>query len=256
MSNKIRLVTLFSGYDSQAMAMERVKQDFSIGYDLVAWCEIDRDAIKAHDAVFPQWKGRNLGDICEVNPEDVPDCDLITYSYPCTAISNAGKQEGMTEGSGTASSLVWECFKIFEAKRPKYLLMENVKALLQKKFEKDFSMVRKRLEELGYVNFFKVLNAKNFGVAQNRERVFMVSILRTEDDPEPHYEFPEGFPLDKTVEDYMQSIEEVGENYYIDRERITGKVLSDILDQPNVRAEFEKLYHQEAQEASTQMGGG
>lgn len=177
-NNKLRVVTLFSGYDSQCMALDRLKRDYpEFDYELVAWCEIDPNAIRAHNAVYPQWSDRNLGDICKVNVTQVPDCDLITYSYPCTSLSSAGLQAGMAEGSGTASSLVWECFKIFEAKRPKYLLMENVKALTQKKFMPEFLKVQKRLNDLGYVNFWQVLNAKDYGVAQNRERVFMVSML-------------------------------------------------------------------------------
>lgn len=86
------------------------------------------------------------------------------------------------------------------------------------------------------------------GVAQNRERVFAVSILRTESDPNPTYNFPKGFPLDKCVENYMEDAYEIDESYFIDQKRITDKVLSDILDQPNVRAEMEKLYHEEWKE--------
>lgn len=137
--NKIRLVSLFSGYDSQALAMERLKRDFAgFDYELVAWCEIEDVAIKAHNALFPQWSDRNLGDICKVNPDDVPDCDVLTYSFPCQDISNAGKQKGFEQGSGSRSSLLWECEKIIKAKRPKYLLMENVKALVQRKFMPEF----------------------------------------------------------------------------------------------------------------------
>lgn len=93
---KIRLISLFSGYDSQALAMERLKRDYpdDFDYELVAWCEIDKDAIKAHNALFPQWSDLNVGDICKVNPDDLPDCDCITWSFPCQAISSAGKQEG------------------------------------------------------------------------------------------------------------------------------------------------------------------
>lgn len=242
--NKIRVVTLFSGYDSQCMALDRLKRDYpEFDYDLVAWCEIDANAIRAHNAIYPQWSDRNLGDICNVDAVQVPDCELITFSYPCTSLSNAGLQAGMTEGSGTASSLVWECFKIFEAKRPKYLLMENVKALTQKKFMPDFLKVQKRLNDLGYVNFWQVLNAKDYGVAQNRERVFMVSILPPP--PNVTYAFPKPFKLDKCVEDYMDDINEVSNDLFIDRERITDRVLKDLLKQKNVRAEFEKLYHEE-----------
>lgn len=123
---KIRLATLFSGYDSQALAMERLKhnQGGQFNYELVAWCEIEDAAIKAHNALFPQWSGRNLGDICKVDPNDVPDCDCLTYSFPCQDISNAGKQRGFEQGSGSRSSLLWECEKIIKAKKPQYLVME------------------------------------------------------------------------------------------------------------------------------------
>lgn len=223
----------------------------SLSYELVGWCEIDKSAITAHDALFPQAKDLNLGDICKVDASQVPDCDLITWSFPCQAISNAGKQAGLAEGSGTTSSLAWECLKIFKAKRPKYLLMENVKALVQKKFMPDFLRLQQELEKLGYVNFWKVLNAKDYGVAQNRERVFMVSILREDDDSNPRYEFPHGWQLDKCVEDYMEPIEDIGESYFINKDRITRQVLSDMLDQPNVRAELEKLYHEEWSKADS-----
>lgn len=243
---KIRLTTLFSGYDSQALSMERLKRDFpGFDYELVAWCEIDKAAIKAHNALFPQWSNRNLGDICKVNPNDVPDCDCLTYSFPCQDISNAGKQRGFEQGSGSRSSLLWECEKIIKTKRPQYLVMENVKALVQRKFMPEFQRWIDTLAELGYSNYWKVLNAKDYCTAQNRERVFMVSILG---EHEP-YNFPAPMPLTKCVEDYMEPAEEIGEEYFISQDRVTNKVLSDILDQPNVRAEMEKLYHEEWKEA-------
>ncbi len=247
---KIRLITLFSGYDSQALAMERLKRDFpnDFDYELVAWCEIEPSAIKAHNALFPQWSDRNVGDICKVNPDELPDCDAITYSFPCQDISNAGKQAGFSKDSGSRSSLLWECEKIFRAKRPKYLLLENVKALIQKKFMPNFEEWLNTLDDMGYTTYWQVINSRDMGVAQNRERVFAVSILRTESDLNPTYNFPKGFPLDKCVEDYMVDAETIDESYFIDQKRVTNKILSDILDQPNVRAEMEKLYHEEWKE--------
>lgn len=250
---KLKVITLFSGYDSQCLALERLKSKYPppvFDYELVAWCEIDNAAIAAHNALFPQWKNRNLGDICAVEPSQAPDCDLITYSFPCTSISNAGLQKGLKKGSGTASSLLWECEKIIAAKKPKYLLMENVKALVQKKFMPEFQSWLKVLGNLGYVTYWKVINAKDMGVAQNRERVFAVSILKGDNEQIPQYNFPCSLPLDKCVEDYMEPAEEVADEFFISRERITNKVLSDVLDQPNVRAEMEKLYHEEWNEAS------
>lgn len=244
---KLQVFTAFSGYDSQCLALNRLCRDYpGFDYELAAWCEIEDAAIKAHNALFPQWADRNLGDICKVNPSDVPDCDLLTYSFPCQDISNAGKQKGFEQGSGSRSSLLWECEKIIKAKKPKYLLMENVKALVQKKFMPEFQRWIDTLADLGYSNYWKVLNAKDYGVAQNRERVFMVSILG-EHQP---YNFPAPMPLTKCVEDYMEPAEEIDESYFISQDRVTNKVLSDILDQPNVRAEMEKLYHEEWSKAN------
>lgn len=250
---KIRVFEAFSGYGSQAMAAKRLQRDFpdDVQFEFVGTSEIEPTAIKAYAAVHGETP--NFGDISKIEWAKVPDFDLFTYSFPCTDISNAGKQAGLSDGSGTRSSLLWECEKAIREKRPKYLLMENVKALVQKKFIPDFQRWIALLESYGYANFYQVLNAKDFGVAQNRERVFMVSILRTEDAPDPAYTFPHGFPLDKCVEDYMVEAEEIGEDYFIDQERVTDKALSDILDQPNVRAEMERLYHEEWKER--QAGG-
>lgn len=121
----LKVFTAFSGYDSQCMALDRLGVD----YELVGWSEIDRYAIIAHNAVYPQWSDRNLGDICKIDWNDIPDFELFTYSFPCTDISSAGQQRGLEEGSGTRSSLLWECKKAIDTKKPKYLLMENVKAL-------------------------------------------------------------------------------------------------------------------------------
>lgn len=128
--------------------------------------------------------------------------------------------------------------------------MENVSALCQKKFSADFAQLRKELEDLGYANFYQLINSKDMGIPQNRLRVFMVSILRTADNPNTTYNFPAPIPLTKCVEDYMEPAEEIGEEYFISQDRVTNKVLSDILDQSNVRAEMEKLYHEEWKEAN------
>lgn len=258
----IRLITLFSGYDSQALAMERLRRDFAsqFDYDLVAWCEIDNNAINAHNAIFPQYKDRNLGDICKIDPKDVPDCDLITYSFPCQDISAAGNQKGFERGSGSRSSLLWECEKIISSKKPKYLLMENVKALTHRKFIPEFKKWIDTLDQLGYKTFYQVIDSLHMNIPQHRERVFAVSILRTEDNPNPQYDFPASMELHSCVEDYMEPVEDIDESYYVNRELITDKVLSDIINQPNVREELEQIYHEEWKEAnshqSSQRGGG
>lgn len=123
--------------------------------------------------------------------------------------------------------------------------MENVKALVQKKFMPEFQRWIDTLKDLGYDNYWKVLNAKDYGVAQNRERIFMVSILSRNEEGKQLYNFPQPFELTKCVEDYMEPAEGLSEEYFISQDRVTNKELSDILDQPNVRAEMEKLYHEE-----------
>lgn len=208
----LRVFTAFSGYDSQCMALDRL----GIIYDLVGWSEIDKYAIQAHDAVYPQWADRNAGDISKIDWGGQPDFDLFTYSFPCTDISNAGKQQGLSEDSGTRSSLLWECRKAIEIKRPKYLLMENVKAFVSKKFMPDFKKWEQWLAEQGYCNFYKVLNAKDYGVPQNRERVFMVSIL----DEDASFHFPEPFPLERRLKDILE--EDVDEKYYLSDKLVKG----------------------------------
>lgn len=126
MEQKIRVFTAFSGYDSQCLALERLKRDFpGFDYELVGWAEIDKYAIQGHNALFPQWADRNYGDISKIDWSEVPDFDLFTYSSPCQDFSNAGLQRGGAEGSGTRSSLLWECRRAIVAKRPKYLLLHT-----------------------------------------------------------------------------------------------------------------------------------
>jgi DNA (cytosine-5)-methyltransferase 1 len=209
---RLKVFTAFSGYDSLCLALRRL----GIDYELVGWSEIDKYAIQAHNALFSEAADRNYGDICKIDWAQVPDFDLFTYSFPCTDISAAGQQKGLEKGSGTRSSLLWECEKAIEIKRPKFLLLENVKALVQKKFEGSFNEWQTILEGYGYANFAKVLNAKDYGVPQNRERIFLVSIRM--DGLEGlvgnvQYYFPQPMPLDKRLKDVLEA--EVDEKYYL-----------------------------------------
>lgn len=205
---KIRVFEAFAGYGSQSLALERLKRHFpEFDYEVVGISEIDRYAVTAYKALHGNVP--NHGDISKIDWNKVPDFDLFTYSFPCTNLSNAGKQDGCEEGSGTASSLLWECRKAIAAKRPRYLLMENVKALVSLKFLPYFLKWQSELVSYGYSNFARVLNAKDFGVPQNRERIFMVSIL----DRQATYHFPEPFPLDRRIKDILE--EDVDERYFL-----------------------------------------
>ena len=202
--DKLKVFEAFSGYGSQSIAL----RNLGIPHEVVAISEIDKYAIKAYEAIHGS--ALNLGDISKIKVEDVPQHDLFTYSFPCQDLSVAGKQAGL--GEGTRSGLLYECEKIIEYCRPKYLLLENVKNLVGKKFKPQFDEWLDYLESLGYTNYWKVLNAKNYGVPQNRERVFVVSILG---DHEP-YEFPDKMGLDKCIADVLE--DEVDEKYYLSEE--------------------------------------
>ena len=187
---KIKVFTAFSGYDSQCMALDRLKEDCpDFDYELVGWSEIDKYAIQMHDAVYPQYKERNYGDISKIDWANVPDFDFFTFSFPCTDISNAGQQKGLAKGSGTRSSLLWECCRAIETKKPKYLFMENVKALVSDKFKPFLLEFEQWVREQGYSVFHQVLNAKDYGIPQNRERLFMIGIR----EENAQYEFPKPF---------------------------------------------------------------
>lgn len=153
----MRVLELFGRYGSQSLALENLGIDFTSDI-----CEIDKYAIKAYNQLHGETK--NWGDICKIGETKLPYYDLITYSSPCQDFSVAGKQAGGYKGYGTRSSLLWECERIIRAVKPKYLLMENVKNLVGKKHIHNFTAWLRTLEDMGYKNWWKVLNAKDYGV--------------------------------------------------------------------------------------------
>ncbi len=210
----IRVFEAFAGYGSQSIALELLAQAFpDFQFQTVGISEIDKYAIKAYRALH----GDNIpnhGDITKIDWAQTADFDLLTYSFPCQDISSAGKQRGFSEGSGTRSSLLWACAEAIEKKRPRFLLMENVKALaVQKKFSADFRLWREWLTKHGYTNYYAVLNAKDYGVPQNRERVFMVSFLG---EHTPFY-FPAPFELTRRLKHILE--DEVDEKYWLKQEQ-------------------------------------
>ena len=224
----MKVFTAFSGYDSQCMALDRLHSNFNkFNYELVGWSEIDKYAIQAHNVIYPQYKDRNYGDISKINWDKVDDFDLLTYSSPCTDFSAAGLQKGGEKGSGTRSSLLWECERAIIAKRPKYLLMENVAALVSSKFIKLFNRWQSTLEVYGYTNYAKVLNAKNYGVPQNRERIFMVSVRN---DVKDKFYFSQPFKSNIRLKDILE--DKVDEKYYLSedkfKEKITGRMVKKV----------------------------
>lgn len=224
-NNPLRMVSLCSGYDSMGLALDRLKRDYpEFDWTLVAWSEFDPEtpnkpleqqpAVVAHNALFPQWANRNLGDMTKIDWTQVQNFDLLFYSTPCQSISSAGLQHGFTEGSGTRSSIIWNVRDAVKIKKPKYLCLENVKAMISGKFVGMFNLWQRELEKLGYVNFAQVLNAKDYGVPQNRERIFLFSIR--DDGDRPTYHFPKPFPLEKRLKDVLEP--KVDEKYYLSDE--------------------------------------
>ena len=211
------ILTTFSGYDSQLMAADALKEkhpDFS--WRCVGWSDIDKYAYQMHNLVFPQYADQALGDITKIDWHEVKrnlngrDIDLFTYSSPCQDISQAGKQMGLQEGSETRSALLWRVADAVEVLRPKYLLQENVAALVSQKFMPDFQKWLDKLSSLGYVNRWARLNAKDYGVPQNRDRVFCLSMRR---DVAFDYQFPDPVPLDHRLADVLE--EEVDSRFFL-----------------------------------------
>ena len=162
----------------------------------------------------------NYGDIQRIDSSTLPDFDLFTYSFPCQDISVAGYQCGLNEDSGTRSSLLWECCKIIETKRPKYLMMENVKNLVGKRHKDNFLKFLEYLESLGYRNSWAVLNAKDYGVPQHRERVFCISELGSK----RNFVFPDSIELKFKLEDILD--EDVDERYYLKNGQVLDKPIN------------------------------
>ena len=210
-------LTTFSGYDSQLMAAYVLREwhpDFR--WTCKGWSDIDKYACQMHNLVFPQFADCALGDITKIDWHKVKrslegrEVDLFTYSSPCQDISQAGKQMGLQEGSDTRSALLWRVADAVEVLRPKYLLQENVAALVSQKFMPDFQKWLDKLSSLGYVSKWSRLNAKNYGVPQNRDRVFCLSMRK---DVAFDYSFPEPFELKTRLEDVLE--EEVSDRYFL-----------------------------------------
>lgn len=200
---KIKVIELFAGVGSQAMALRNI----GINYEVIGISEIDKFAYKSYEAIHG--KVKNFGDITKINK--LPYCDLLTYSFPCQDLSIAGHRKGISKD--TRSGLLLEVERLLlKAKEngtlPKYLLLENVKNLVGKKFIKDFERWLSFLNSLGYYSNWEVLNAKDYGIPQNRERVFVVSSLEN-----MHYKFPKPVELKSKMKDLLE--EKVDDKYYL-----------------------------------------
>lgn len=214
MNKQIKILSLFSGIG----AFEKALNNLNIDFELVGFSEIDKYAVKSYCAIHGVSNNLNLGDITKIN--ELPNSiDLITYGFPCQDLSIAGKQIGF---QGNRSSLYFEALRLINLAKPKYAIAENVKNLTSKKFKNEFELVLKSLEEIGYTNYWKVLNAKDYGIPQNRERVFIISIRN---DIKQDFEFPIKEELNIRLKDLLE--DEVEEKYYILKPSVLKNIARD-----------------------------
>ena len=214
----MKVLSLFSGIGAFELALKRI----GVNVELVGFSEIDKYAVKSYCSVHGVSEDLNLGDISKIDLaklKELGDIDLITHGSPCQDFSIAGRLAGGDKGSGTRSSLMWCTVDIVEAVRPKYVVWENVKNLLSSKNRHNFDGYLEIMDKLGYNSYYKVLNAKNYGIPQNRERVFTVSIRK---DIDEGYEFPEEIELTKKLKDVLE--ESVDEKYYLSDKLIAGLI--------------------------------
>lgn len=198
----INYLSLFSGIG----AFEKAMKNLNIPFNLVGFSELDEYAVKSYCAIHGCSETLNFGDITKIDERKLPGVDFITYGFPCQDFSHAGKKQGLfnDDGTKTRSGLFFDALRIIEHTKPKVAIAENVKNLTGSKFKEEFKIVLDSLEEVGYNNYWKVLKAADFGVPQSRERVFIVSIR--EDFDTGVFEFPEPYPLTKTLQDLLENI--------------------------------------------------
>lgn len=213
----IRVGSFFSGLGAFEKALERL----NIPHEIAFYCEIDKYASQSFSLIHNVPESLNLWDITKVDETKLPDFDLMTWGFPCQDISVAGKQLGVIENK-TRSGLYYDGIRILRHKKPKYSIIENVKNLTSEAFRPVFYQILCDLEDAGYKSYWQVLNAKDYGVPQNRERVFIVSIRN---DIEQDFDFPIGFDNGIRLKDLLE--DEVDEKYYISNEK-AEKLISQI----------------------------
>jgi len=212
----MKLLSLFSGIGAFEMALRNI----GIEYELIGFSEVDKNAIKSYCAIHNVGMDKWLGDVSKVNTSILPkDIDLLTHGSPCQSFSVEGKKTGGDEGSGTSSSLMWETVRIIKDALPKVVVWENVKNVLSKEHKHNFDKYINTLNDLGYKSYYKIINSMDFNIPQNRERVFVMSILGEHE----NYVFPQGSGLTRQVKDLLES--EVDESFYLKSDALEWKLI-------------------------------
>lgn len=207
----LKLIELFSGIGAFSKALE----ELGIPHERTAVCEIDKYAVQAYEAIHGPTP--NLGDITEV--KELPECDILTYSFPCQDLSRAGIGAGMSRESGTRSGLIWEVERLLsvERERPRHLIMENVDSILDSAHIRDFRRWIRSLSGMGYTSSYQVMDGTDYGVPQQRKRCIMVSNLGYD-----KLRFPEPCPDGRVLRDIME--EEVDERYFLSEEVMSNLI--------------------------------
>lgn len=215
----IKYLSLFSGIG----AFEKALKNLGVPYELIAYCEVDKFASKAYSLLHNIPESLNLGDITKIDESKLPEnIDLITYGFPCQDISIAGNRKGFLDekGTKTRSGLFFDALRIIEHCKPRIAIAENVKNLTSKNMETNFTAVLQSLDNAGYNSYWKILNASDYGMPQNRERIFIVSIRKDVD--EQTFQFPDAISLEKCMGDFLDT--EVPEEFYLSPQK-TQKVI-------------------------------
>ena len=216
---KIKIFTLFSGYDSQLMglikAAKKIKKLFKA--ILVGWSDNDQNVQRIHNLTFPEYADRCYPDVTKIHWPGIPDFDILFYSSPCQSASRSGRREGFEQDSGTKSSLVWAVENAIACKRPKWLILENVEGYLDPKNETTLIKWARTIASYGYASCFKVLNSADFGIPQNRSRIFMIS-MRIDDEKDFAFQWPMTKKLTVKPENLLE--DNVDDKYYLSTEMV------------------------------------
>lgn len=208
--SKLKVLSLFSGIG----AFEEALKNIGIDYELINYCEFQEFISKAYSLIHDVDESLNLGDITKVDETKIKDFDLMTYGFPCQDISALGTQKGLFDKDGniTRSGLFFEAMRIAKYKKPKYMIAENVRALTSKKMKSDFEAMLKMLDDIGYNSYYKVLNSKDYGIPQSRNRVFIISIRKDID--EGNFTFPNKQELKIKASD-LYDICDISDEFYL-----------------------------------------
>ena len=212
LSKAIKLLSLFSGIGAFEEALKNIKQP----YILTNYCEFQPHIAKSYSLIHNEPISKNLGDVTKVDETQLEDFDVMTFGFPCQDISSLGDQKGFfnEEGEKTRSGLFFDAIRIMKHKMPKVAIIENVRALVSKPMKDNFEKMKELISEMGYNFYHTIMNTKDYGIPQSRNRFFGVCIRKDVDTNK--FEFPEKQPLTTVASDYYDDVNSISEEYYLE----------------------------------------